>query len=63
MKIALASDHAGFEYKERIKQLLERQGHEVRDFGAHSTEQWIIRISSARRLKRSLRLYANGASC
>ena len=38
MKIALASDHAGFEYKERIKQLLKELGHEVRDFGTHSTE-------------------------
>ena len=38
MKIALANDHAGFEYKERIKQLLKELGHEVRDFGTHSTE-------------------------
>jgi ribose 5-phosphate isomerase B len=38
MKIALASDHAGFEYKERIKQLLQELGHEVKDFGTHSTE-------------------------
>ncbi len=38
MKIALASDHAGFSYKERIKSLLEELGHEVRDFGTHSKE-------------------------
>ncbi len=38
MKIALASDHAGFEYKERIKEHLTRTGHEVRDFGTHSTK-------------------------
>lgn len=38
MKIALASDHAGFEYKERIRQLLKELGHEVHDFGTHSTE-------------------------
>lgn len=38
MKIALGSDHAGFEYKERIKQLLGELGHEVRDFGTDSTE-------------------------
>jgi ribose 5-phosphate isomerase B len=38
MKIALGSDHAGFEYKERIKQLLGELGHEVRDFGTNSTE-------------------------
>src|SRR5881392_3520603 len=39
MKIALASDHAGFEYKEQIKQLLPKLGHEVRDFGTDSTER------------------------
>lgn len=38
MKIALASDHAGFKYKERIKQHLIELGHEVRDFGTDSEE-------------------------
>ena len=37
MKIAIASDHAGFEYKERIRRRLAEQGHEVRDFGAFSS--------------------------
>jgi len=37
MKIAIASDHAGFEYKEEIRKLLPRLGHEVRDFGTHDT--------------------------
>jgi ribose 5-phosphate isomerase B len=37
MKIAIASDHAGFEYKEEIKKLLKGVGHEVRDFGTNST--------------------------
>ena len=36
MKIALASDHAGFSYKERIKSLLIQLGHDVRDFGTDS---------------------------
>lgn len=36
MKIAIASDHAGFAYKERIKPLLLQLGHEVRDFGTDS---------------------------
>lgn len=36
MKIAIASDHAGFAYKERIKQLLRELGHEVKDFGPDS---------------------------
>src|SRR5205085_6020464 len=34
----IGSDHAGFEYKERIKELLESFGHDVKDFGTHSTE-------------------------
>jgi ribose 5-phosphate isomerase B len=38
MKIGIGSDHAGFEYKERIKPLLHELGHEVRDFGTHSLE-------------------------
>ena len=33
MKIAMASDHAGFALKEEIKSILENQGHEVVDFG------------------------------
>lgn len=38
MKIAIGSDHAGFKYKERIKQFLNERGHEVTDFGTHSEE-------------------------
>jgi ribose 5-phosphate isomerase B len=38
MKIALGTDHAGYEYKERIKQYLTQRGHEVKDFGTFSTE-------------------------
>ena len=38
MKIAIGSDHAGFEYKEKIKELLGQLGHEVKDFGTHSNE-------------------------
>ena len=33
MKIAVAADHAGFEYKDRIAELLRAQGHEIQDFG------------------------------
>lgn len=36
MKIAIGSDHAGFEYKGRIIELLTALGHDVRDFGTHS---------------------------
>lgn len=38
MKIALASDHAGFGYKQRIHALLESLGHEVHDCGTSSAE-------------------------
>src|SRR3954468_15162188 len=38
MKIAIASDHAGFDYKEQIKPLLQKLGHEVRDFDTNSNE-------------------------
>ena len=38
MKIAIGSDHAGFDYKEKIKVLLQQLNHEVRDFGAFNAE-------------------------
>lgn len=38
MHIAIGSDHAGFRYKERIIEWLRSRGHEVADFGTHSTE-------------------------
>jgi ribose 5-phosphate isomerase B len=38
MKIALGSDHAGFEYKQAIHEFLVAAGHEVHDFGTYSTE-------------------------
>ncbi len=38
MKIAMASDHAGFSYKEQIKTVLTELGHEVHDFGTHSAQ-------------------------
>ena len=36
MKIAIGSDHAGFKYKEKIKQFLTGLGHSVDDFGTDS---------------------------
>jgi ribose 5-phosphate isomerase B len=36
MKIALASDHAGFLYKKKISEMLAAEGHEVVDFGTDS---------------------------
>jgi len=38
MKIALGTDHAGFEYKQAVKTYLLNLGHEVEDFGTHSNE-------------------------
>jgi ribose 5-phosphate isomerase B len=39
MKIVVGSDHAGFQLKERLKQLLARWGHEVLDVGTHSATE------------------------
>ena len=36
MKLAIAGDHAGFHYKERLKSHLEGLGHEVIDYGPPS---------------------------
>ncbi len=38
MKIAIGSDHAGYEYKSRIVEYLTNKGIEVQDFGTLSTD-------------------------
>jgi len=38
MRIAIASDHAGYLFKERIQQFLTGLGHEAVDFGTDSVE-------------------------
>lgn len=38
MKIAIGSDHAGFEHKEVLKKWLTNNGYEVSDFGTHSLD-------------------------
>ena len=38
MKIAIGNDHAGYDMKLEIKKMLEEKGHEVLDFGHHSSE-------------------------
>lgn len=39
MKIYLASDHAGFELKEKVKEFLKGEGYEVEDMGADTFDK------------------------
>ncbi|HSU53559.1 MAG TPA: ribose-5-phosphate isomerase [Candidatus Dormibacteraeota bacterium] len=39
MTIAIGSDHAGFQYKEKIRAFLKELGHEVTDCGTYSDAQ------------------------
>lgn len=52
MRIAIGSDHAGFTYKEKIREFLAEQGHQVQDLGTYSEEsvdypQWIRPVAEA----------------
>ncbi len=38
MKISIASDHAGFEYKSALIQFLKSEGHDIIDFGTESND-------------------------
>jgi ribose 5-phosphate isomerase B len=38
VRIAIGSDHAGFELKSHLVEMLRSQGHEVSDHGTHSTD-------------------------
>jgi len=38
MKIAIGSDHAGFHFKEAIKEYLRREGHDVQDLGTYAAQ-------------------------
>jgi ribose 5-phosphate isomerase B len=38
MKIAIASDHAGFELKEKLKKFLESLNYQYKDFGTNNNE-------------------------
>jgi ribose 5-phosphate isomerase B len=36
MNIAIGADHAGYDYKELLKKHLEKNGHQIKDFGTHN---------------------------
>lgn len=38
MKISIGSDHAGYEYKEKVVHHLKEKGYEVQDLGPHSPD-------------------------
>lgn len=38
MKIALASDHAGFQMKQEVVKYLQKEGHTIKDYGAYSSD-------------------------
>jgi ribose 5-phosphate isomerase B len=52
LEIAIGSDHAGFAYKEKIREYLTQQGHQVQDMGTYSEEPvdyplWIRPVAEA----------------
>ena len=52
MKIAIGADHAGFELKNQLGDVLRQSGHEVCDFGTNSTEaadypDYAVRVAKA----------------
>jgi ribose 5-phosphate isomerase B len=38
LKVAIACDHAGFQFKNKLVDLLKAEGHEVKDFGTNSED-------------------------
>jgi ribose 5-phosphate isomerase B len=57
MRIAVASDHAGFALKERVRPMLEAAGHEVVDVGTNSDRS----TDYPRYAAEAARLVADGA--
>ena len=52
MKIAIGADHAGFELKNQLGDVLRQSGHEVCDFGTNSGESadypdYAVRVAKA----------------
>ena len=58
MRIAVASDHAGYRFKEVIKRHLIEEGHEVQDFGTDSEES----VDYPRFIRPAAESVANGES-
>ncbi|TML01604.1 MAG: ribose 5-phosphate isomerase B [Actinobacteria bacterium] len=56
MRIAVASDHAGFHLKEHVRQVLETQGHDVIDVGTVSPDS----VDYPRYAEEASRLVAEG---
>ena len=53
MRIVVASDHGGYEYKYEIKAHLEKNGHDVYDVGTFSNESVhypIYAVAAARKV-------------
>lgn len=38
IRLGIAADHAGFEYKEAIARLLKKNGYDIKDFGTYTPE-------------------------
>ena len=52
MRVAIGSDHAGFQYKTMLIEVIKEMGHEVTDFGTYSEEpvdypDWIRPVAQA----------------
>ena len=68
MKIAIGADHAGFELKNQLGEVLRQTGHEVCDFGTHSAEStdypdYAVRVAKAvasRSVERGLLVCGSG---
>lgn len=39
MKIAIGADHAGFEFKELLKEFISEEGYEIKDYGAYTFDK------------------------
>ena len=52
MRIAMGADHGGLEHKNKVKEFLVKQGHEVIDFGTNSPDsvdynEYALKVSEA----------------